>query len=366
MAMAHANESREPGNYDEKWAEEVRNGTRELVCSYARALEGVLMLKRPYQWVGLGGLSGHKNYLIFKPLLRDALLHRVRLNLDHADLLALRAYQAQRPRPKETRLGVRQGADPDIVATAEVKRRAFLESREKMASFLNEARDDIKSLSEIASTYKPLSGKIFKTAVSLVRRIAPIAVAGWVVTQFDKLRTWPTWQAILFALLILVAYHFVAWISLPFFNAAFREYVYLDGYMGKSTDGLDPLFPPVKRVEEHFYKLFDARPPIVVSWDEVVPILHYIALVILIVMLAVGLPLADKARVGAYLFAMLLIPLYLRRITVCCKWIAKKHQGRTFGEVALAFLTAIDWGAMSEAKEESTESPSNENDTKPA
>ncbi len=347
--------SEQINRYDEKWAKDVRDATRWLVCIYARAFEAVLTLRKPWQRVVLGGIYGKRKFFVVKPLLRDALLHHLKVNLDQATLLALRAYQAQRPTPDETRLRVnKKNASSERIAEAEAERNEFLERQQKSAALLDEALNDIKSLSEIVREQPSLAAKFFKTGISLLRRVAPIAVVGWVVTQFDELRAWPTWQVMGFAILILVAYHLVAWISLPFFDAAYRKHILLNGYMGKPSDGLMPMFPNAARLEVALFKLFDLRPPIVVSWDEIVPALHYLVLIIFIITLLVILPLAGKVRYGAWVFSAVLVFIYIGRIAKSWTWIQQRHKGRNFSELVWALLAAIDFGVVLEPLKQDT------------
>lgn len=342
--------------YDEKWAKDVRDAARRLVCIYASAIEAVISLRKPWQRVEFRELYSGKMFVV-KPLLRDALLHHIKVNLDQATLLAMRAYQAQRPTPEETRLWVsKKNTSPERVAEKEAERSAFLERQRNTSALLNEAQDDIKSLNEIVRGQPSLAAKLFKAGISLLRRVAPFAVAGWVITRFDDLRAWPTWQVMGFALLILVAYHLVAWVSLPFFNAAYRKHLLLNGYgfMGKPSDGLMPMFPDVKRLEVAFFELFDLRPPVVVSWDEIVPALHYLVLIIFIITLSVSLPLTREARYGAWVFGAVLIIIYIRRIIEWWTWVHQRHQGRNFSEIAWALLAAIDWGTVLEPPKQGT------------
>jgi hypothetical protein len=337
--------------YDDKWAMDIRDATRWLVCIYARALEAVLALNKPWQRVVFGGLNARLNIFVVKPLLRDALIHHVQVNLNSETLLALETYLVQRPTPDETRIRVnRKNATPEQIEEAEGERNAFLDKQRTTSALLNEAMDDIKSLKELLSGQPSLAVKLFKTGITLLRRVAPLAVAGWVITRFDHLRAWPTWQEIGFAVLILVVYHFVAWASLPFFNAAYRKHLLLNGYgfIGKPSDGLIPMFPDAARLEVAFFKLFDLRPPVVVSWDEVVPALHYVVLIIFIIALLFVLPLAGDVRYGAWAFGTALIFIYIQRITEWWSWVHQRYRGRNLSEIAWALLSIIDWGAVLE------------------
>lgn len=337
--------------YDDKWSTDIRDATRRLVCIYARALEEVLALKKPWQRVAFGKLNAQLNIFVIKPLLRDALIQHIQVNLNSATLLTLEAYRAQRPTPEETRLRVnRKNASTEQIEKAEQERRVFLEKQRTASALLSEATDDIKSLKELLSGQPSLAAKLFKTGITLLRRVAPLAVVGWVIARFDHLRAWPTWQAIGFAVLVLAAYHIVAWASLPFFNAAYRKHLLLNGYglMGKPSDGLMPMFPDAERLECAFFKLFDLRSPVVVSWDEIVPALHYSVLIILIIFLLFMLPLAGEARYGAWVSGAVLIVVYVQRITEWWSWVHQRYRGRNFSEIAWALFSIIDWGSVLE------------------
>jgi len=121
-------------------------------------------------------------------------------------------------------------APPDAIAKAEAERDARLKEKAAIGSLLDEALDDIASLNAILSRQPLFAARLFRVALNLVRRIAPLALAGWVIAQFKHLRGRPTWQELGFAILVLIAYHLIAWISLPFFNAAYRKFLYLNGY----------------------------------------------------------------------------------------------------------------------------------------
>ena len=121
-------------------------------------------------------------------------------------------------------------APPDAIAKAEAERDARLKEKAVIGSLLDEALDDIASLNAILSRQPLFAARLFRVALNLVRRIAPLALAGWVIAQFKHLRGRPTWQELGFAILVLIAYHLIAWISLPFFNAAYRKFLYLNGY----------------------------------------------------------------------------------------------------------------------------------------
>ena len=335
-----------PEHNDQVWAKEVRDAARYLVNIYAQAGEGVLLLKKPWQFVTIGGIYSIKNMFVMKPLLREAVLRHIRTNLDAVTPLALRAYRVRHLLPKVTSMGLNMKvATPDAIAKAEAERDARLKEKAVIGSLLDEALDDIASLNAILSRQPLFAARLFRVALNLVRRIAPLALAGWVIAQFKHLRGRPTWQELGFAILVLIAYHLIAWISLPFFNAAYRKFLYLNGYgfMGKPTDGLSPLEPSAKRLEGEFFKLLGQFPPIVVSWDEVIPGLHYVAVIAFVISLAFGLPLDKVVREWVLIFGGLLVYTYVMLLREWWRWIKGRYRDTSFLEIAWALVTTIDW-----------------------
>ena len=113
--------------FDEQWATEVRDATRELVRLYCEALEAVSALPRPIQFIEFSGLrGGYRPLLVVKSFLREAVIDHIAIVLRHAALLRLRAFAVARPLPGEVRLGVKRTAEAEVVARAEARRTEFL------------------------------------------------------------------------------------------------------------------------------------------------------------------------------------------------------------------------------------------------
>src|SRR3989442_6681486 len=127
--------------------------------------------------------------------------------------------------------------------------------------------------------------------IRVVCRGLPFVWAGWVVAQFDRWSNSPQLQLLLFFVGTALVYDLTAWATLGFHDTGERKYVLFEGYMTKTSDSLVPLFPEASRIEKKLFKQFGLRPPIVISWETVVPILHYGVISVVLIVLWIKLPL---------------------------------------------------------------------------
>lgn len=344
--------------FQESWAEKVRNAARCLVRAYAESYEAVQTLRQPIQSVMPGGLWTGRRLWVAKPLLRDAVVKHIQVNLERMTSLHLRAYIAKRPTPDEIRLRVKLTAGEEHVARAKAELQTYLDKQHRMAALLGEAEEDVHELSKLVSEHKDFASRAIRTVVSLVRRLLPIGFAGWVIAEFAHFQGMPVWPEIAFSLMMLFGYHVFAWLTLPFHDAGYRKYIYFEGYMGRATDGLDPRFPPVSRLEHSFYNLFDVRPPVVISWDDLLPPLHYLFGILLVVGLVVALPFDAIARVAAGLAGLYFVVIYVRRLTQWWAFINQRYKGRSLVELGVAAFHVFDWSTLVPGHEDGGEHPS--------
>lgn len=328
--------------FDEQRATEVRDATRELVRLYCEALEAVSALPRPFQRVKFYGVrSGQRPLLVVKSFLRDVVVDHIRTVLRHSALLHLRAFAAARPLPAEVRLGVKRTAEAELVARAEARRAEFLARQQKIAAPLREAAQDIHDLGELIGDEERPGQRALKAVLRLVRRGLPFLWAGWVLAQFDRWSDSPQLQLFFFFVGTAVIYHLTAWLTLPFHDAGERKYVLFEGYTGKASDGLDPLHPEASRLEKALFKQFGLRPPVVISWETVIPILHYGLICALIVVLWIKLPLAPVARSLAAVFGLVLIVVYLSQLFALWTLLNLRYRDRPIWEIASALLSSF-------------------------
>ncbi|HEY1936415.1 MAG TPA: hypothetical protein VGJ33_00595 [Candidatus Angelobacter sp.] len=336
------NKLREQTWFTEQWATEVRDATRDLVRLYYEALETVSAFPGFFLRVKLFGLrSGHRPLFVLKSFFREAAVEHIRTVLRQTDLLHLRAFAASRPLKLEMSLGVKKTAKAEVVAEAETRRSKFIEQQQRIATILQEAAQDVHGLAELLTNEERRGQRALKSVMRLLRRGLPFLWAGWVIAQFKHWSNAPQLQALLFFLGTALVYHLTALATLPFHDAGERAYILFEGFMGKTSDGLAPLFPEASRLEKAMFEKFGVHPPVVISWEMIIPIFHYMVVSGLIVWLWIKLPLGHTARelVGACGF--LLIMTYLRELFVLTQLLGLRYRGRSRWEIFLALFTSF-------------------------
>lgn len=326
---------------DEAWARKVRDAMRLLVCHYVEAYEAVDSLKKPLQFVRLGGLSGGRRLLVFKPLLRDAVASHIETVLGNLTQLNLRAYRAARPSSEDLRLGVTCNASPERMADKKLELAKFIATQESVSVLLEEAVRDAKELRERVGNKGEGGARIFKRIVGIVRNVVPIAWAGWVVLIISGASEPDSVQFAFYVLGALIGYHAIALLGLPFHDAAERKHALFEGYLGKPSDGVAPLAPPISRFEIGLYQLFGSQPPCVIQWNQVVPLLHYAIAIALVGYAAWALPLLGQAKTAAMLVAGALIALYLYRLLDWWRLVRSRSHGQSVGQIVWALFAAI-------------------------
>jgi len=338
--------------FDDEWATSVRNSVRTLVRAYTEAYDAVESRSKPVQLVSYGGIRSGRSVLVIKALLKEAISSHVHTILRGLTLIRIRAYAAARPTTNELRLGVKKTAAPNVVEAATARRDAFAAKQELIAKLLGEAAGDMQALEEALGESRT-GQKALKAVVNGVRRVLPLAWTGYVVSQFSALHTAPQWQLFAFAALSIVAYHLLAWLTLPFYHAADRQYVLFEGYTGGASDGLKPMFPEVSRHETALFKLLGAKRPIVISWEYLIPPLHYAVISTLLIMMIVKLPFEGHAREVAAVFGIVLILNYINQIRLFLGLLRGRHQDRSMLEIIWALLLGAHSALAPEEQSES-------------
>jgi len=329
--------------FTESWALKVRNATRQLVRLYASAVETVDTVPKWLWVVRLTGLRGGMRPLIVaKPLLRDAVIDHIKRVLEQTRLLRVRAFVAARPLPEKSRLGIKASAAREKVEEAIRKRDEYLAHQQKIAALLDEASKDVKELLEAVGADPKTGQRSFKVLLRAGRRFLPFVWAGVVISQFRKLADQPQAQVLAFFFGTALIYHLVAWLTLPFHDAGERKYVFFEGYTGRESDKLNPLFPPASRYEGALFELFGSKPPIVISWETVVPILHYGLMSILLVVMLIKLPFDRDSFVTAALFSALLISVYTRELFRMRTLLGRRYEGRSLWEILAALFSSLN------------------------
>lgn len=346
--------------FSEEKAREIRDSSRRLVRAYAEACDAVEGLKKPWQWVHTK-LGIPRPLFVVKAYFKDAVVRHIQITLKRLTLLRLRSYVAERPTADEMRLGIKKTAPPEQVATAEARRSAFLDQREKISGLLKEAWGDIEELDKALSEHKESTSWSINVVVKTVRRLLPVGFAAWFVAQFARLHGMPNWQLALYVGLALLAYHAFAWLALPFHDAGYRKYLLFEGYIGTPTDGLKPMEPCVSELESELFSAFKLRPPLIVSWEELAPLVHYVVLIALVLALWLDLPFDQEARKQVRWIAPSLIVFYLYRLAIVRLFLKVRYSGRSVVEMAAALFHVFDWSTVLEKKDEGeTESPEGE------
>jgi hypothetical protein len=212
--------------FSEAWATNVRNAVRVLVRDYAEAVELVERLSKPIQRVTYHDkLEGDRSVWVVKSLLREAVANHIQAVLRCTALVRILAFCAARPTADELQLPVKITAPPNVIGNAIADRHKFIERQKVIASLLNEAATDIRSLLEATGANGKPGQRLFKAVITGIRRILPFAGAGFVISQFAALSDAPQWQLFAFAALVTIAYHVFAWLTLPFHDAADRQFI---------------------------------------------------------------------------------------------------------------------------------------------
>jgi hypothetical protein len=323
--------------FTEEWATNVRDAVRALARSYAEAYAAVDRLPKLIQRVRYGGFK-RKSVWVVKSLLREAVANHVQGVLAATAAIRLRAFKSARPTADEVRLPVKRTAPEQVLQRALAGQGQFVARQQAVSKALEEAAGDIKALLEAIGSEIRSGEKAFKTIIKAVRRLLPLAWTGVVFTQLNSLSSMPQWQLVSFAVFVTAIYHGLAWLTLPFHDAADRQYVLFEGDIGTASDGLAPMFPPVSRREKALFDLLGSKAPIVVSWEILVPLFHYAVVSILLVLMVVKLPFTPWVRLTAGGCGLALVGFYIYQITCLWRLIRQRYREYSFWDIVLAVV----------------------------
>ncbi len=323
-----------------EWAKSVQISTRKLVCAYAEAYEAIEAMPKALQLVDLSGIWHYSRRLVlFKFLLRYAVASHIEVMHKHANLLRLRAFRASRPTAEDLRfLHVKKPTEEEKTE-ANQKLATFQAKQQTVASALDEATTDFALLHERIANEGKVGAKLFKQTVSFVRRFLPVAWAWWVVHVINNFPQGSSWQMWSVSVAVIAVYHILGLLGVPFHDASERKHIFFDGYMGGAgSDGLAPCAPPMARLEKEFFKLFGQKPPLVLLWDQVVPLLHYLVAGLFVVVIAWKLPLAEDQKRQLWAAAIALNILYFWRVKTWWLLLKRRYPGRSVSEILLALF----------------------------
>jgi hypothetical protein len=324
--------------FNEKWASELRDAARALARHYASACEGVEALPKPFQRVALGGLRGGRRLWVVKLLFREAVNDHIRSVISRVGLLHWRAYSAARPDREELRRRVKDTAAAEAVEADKARLAEFDARQRKISELLEEASRDFREMLELLKSDERIGQNALKSILRLIRRVLPFAWAGSVIATFGRWSNAPQIQLLIFFAGVTAIYHVLAWFTLLFHDAAERKWALFQGYFGTPSDGLYPLEPVVSRLEESFFKILGSRPPIVISWETVVPVFHYITISVVMIIMLFKLPFSHTALGVALVLCALLIRKYAIELFWLWRLLKVRYPGRAWHEIVLALL----------------------------
>lgn len=278
------------------------------------------------------------------------MINHIQAVLRNVALVEIRAFSAARPTSEELRLRAKRTAAPEVIANATSRRAQFVERQSLVASLLNAAAADIRSLRELLGADGRPGQKLFRAIIGAVRRVLPFAWAGFVVTQFDALSGAPQWQLFAFAAVATAAYHGFAWLTLPFHDSAYRQFILFEGGLGDASNGIPSIYPKVSRHEKALFRILSSRPPVVVSWEDFVPPIQYLVISFLLIAMLIKLPFDQIARYVAGALTAVLICWYARQIVLWWRLIRMRYSDHSITEIIWALL----WGTYSLFREEGT------------
>lgn len=326
--------------FNEEWALKTRAISKNLVRLYLAACDSAWRAPYPFQTVRLGGLWGGRKLWVVGAFVKDAVIRHVQQNLERAQLVELRALMASHPTTEDTRLGVKLTASEESVREAKEKLREKEEIRKRIAAALRSAADEFKMLDGVVGKHKSVVNQVLGFLFGLIKYISPLAVLGWAVSQFSELRHLPLWQGVVLCLSWIVVYHLLGLLGIPFHDAGYRKYLLFEGYTGQPDDGIPPLFPNVARIEDEFYNHLGISKPIVVSLDDIIPLLHAAGSIFLVSASLWFLPLNATIRSPAIVVGLIIIASQLQTLFIWRSLLRMRYPNQ--GIVSLAVIVLLD------------------------
>ena len=323
-----------------KWATSVRDATRRLVCAYAEAYDDIERLSPAVRLVTFTGL--HRPALIvFKPLFRDAAAKHIDAMLRQTSLLAIRAFRASRPTHDDLRFNHAKHPSEEEKKLATEKLLEFKARQQAIAALLEEANADVSELRErIANEGKGAAG-LFKKIAGIIRRFLPVVWAWWAAILIDRVTPGSQLQMWGIAGAMTLVYHLLGLAGLPFHDAAERKHVYFEGFMGQASDGLNPVAPEMSRLEKKWFSQFKQKPPLVILWDQAVPLLHYTVAGVFVIYIAWKFPAEGIMRARLWAAAAALTVVYFWRLKVWWLLLRMRSSGHSVVEIVTALAGVL-------------------------
>jgi hypothetical protein len=324
--------------FTEQWAEEAYSRTTELIRIYMVAYDAASHMSYPYEWVSLGGIWGSRKILVVRAFTRDAVIRHIQINLITMRVLADREFIISHPVKSEISLGVRNTAPDDAKKRAAYELSIFEEKRQRVAGYLKDALIEFEALEKFVSKYKNTTNKIAGQMLKLVIRISPLGFITWFVTQFQKLPDLPLLHAITLCLLWIIGYNLLGMLGIPFHDADYRKYNLFEGFMGNPTDGIRPLEPPVSRREQDFYTHLGIGKPVIISWEVLIPVVHYVVTILMVIVSIIMLPLNQQGRIIASVIGLIIVMAQIKKILLWRILIKGRYNKLTFVKLLLSFF----------------------------
>jgi hypothetical protein len=273
---------------------------------------------------------------------RDAVCRHVSINLGHLRVVATKALIAATPTRSETSLRVKKTAPIDVVRRAEYDAEQDAATRKAITEHLHSAATDIDVLAKLIAKHKSATRHVLGLFGGLILRISPFALFTWISTQLTALPALPLWYGIGLCVTWMIAYHLIGVIGIPLHDAEYRKYLLFEGYIGSPEDGVCPLFPNVSRLEQELYEHLKIAPPIVVSWETLIPVVHDVFIILIVAASFWLLPLDGRARVIVLVVGTLIVGLRIRHIRNWRRLIAQRYPGRSLVQLVMALLTEYE------------------------
>jgi hypothetical protein len=280
----------------------------------------------PYMRMRPGGIWSGRRLLVVGAFARDAIISHIQINLRQTGIVRQRADLVSHPDASETGLGVKKTAREEVIRAAEDKQKAFEVKRSKIAANLDQAVADLKELEESVAKYRSVSNQIVSLIFGLIKNLSPLAFLTWVIRGFSRIGHMPWWQGVLLCSAWIIIYNLLGLLGMPFHDASYRKYLLFEGYIGTPSDGVKPLSPNVARLEEEFYKHLGIARPIVVSWDDLIPPVHYAVTALLITASFLVLPLSKNIRGPAALVGLALVYSQVRMLVIWRKLMRSRFE----------------------------------------
>lgn len=324
--------------FEESQAQRTQDLVRMLVRLYAEACESVSRLPYELKRVHLGGVWTGKPLWVVKAFFQDAVIRHIQTNLRSLQVVSFQALLANIPTPSELALGVKKTAPAEVVKRAEQEREQFEHKRKLISTSLDAAASDIKAMGDLVKEYKSLSTATVFFVGKLISRISLAGLLTWVIARFSSLSRLPLMQGVALALVWIAIYHILGLLAAPFHDSSYRKYQFFEGYIGSPDDRLKPIFPPVSRIEKEFYEQLKITMPVVISWDDLIPPVHYVGMIFIVLVCLYFLPLTRGVRNWASVLALVIVATQLRRLGWWWSHLQQRYEGKSLAKLIAATI----------------------------